>query len=236
VLRIGLNNWSLRLWSAVEVFGDFAEGKHFSRRLVSVKPDWMQLASHGHKRFPQRLAFILNNRIRRFLSPPEQLILQLGVQPNDVVVDFGCGPGFFTIPLARRAAKTIGVDVSPRMLETASSNAQKNGVRVEFVMSDGSEIKVEDRSVDLVLLVHVYHEIEDKQKALGEFSRILRENGRLTIVERVRGGIFSGRFGPPIMSEEQIGRDMELGGFTLNRTIPYGNDSIFVARKLAKMH
>lgn len=201
-----------------------------------MKLDWTRLASHGHRRFPERLAFILNNRFRRFLSPPEQLISQLGVQPNDVVLDFGCGPGFFTIPLARRAARTIGVDVSPRMLEKASSNAQKNDVRVEFVTSDGSKIKVEDRCVDLVLLVHVYHEIEDKQKTLGEFSRILRENGRLMIVERVRGGIFSGRFGPPIMSEEQIGRDMELGEFTLNRTIPHGNDSIFVARRLTKMH
>ena len=196
----------------------------------------MRLASHGHKRFPERLAFILNNGMRRFLNPPEQLISQLGVQPNDVVMDFGCGPGFFTIPLARRAARTIGVDVSPRMLEKASSNAQKNGARIEFVMSDGSRIKVEDRSVDLVLLVHVYHEIEDKQKALGEFSRILRENGRLTIVERVRGGLFSGRFGPPIMTEEQIGRDVELGGFTLNRKIPHGNDIIFVFRRLTKTH
>lgn len=152
-------------------------------------------------------------------------------------MDFGCGPGFFTIPLARVAAKTIGVDVSPKMLEKASSNAQKNGVTVEFVRSDGSEIKVEDRSVDLILLVHVYHEIEAKEKTLREFSRILRELGRLAIVERVRGGNeFSRRFGPPIMTEEQVFRDIRLGGFTVNRTIPYGNDSIFIAQKSAKAY
>lgn len=193
------------------------------------------MASHSHKRFPEKFAFVLNNRIRRFLNPPDRLISKLEIQPDDVVMDFGCGPGFFTIPLARMAAKTIGVDVSPRMLEKAFSNAQKNGVRIEPVLSDGSEIKVEDKSVDLILLIHVYHEIEDKQKTLREFSRILRESGRLAIVEKIRGGnIFSRRFGPPIMTEEQVVRDIRLGGFTVNRRIPYGNDSIFVAQKSAK--
>lgn len=193
--------------------------------------------AHSHKTFPAKFAFILNNRIRRFLNPPDRLISKLEIQPNEIVMDFGCGPGFFTIPLARVAAKTIGVDVSPRMLEKASSNAQKKGVRVEFVRSDGSEIKLKDRSVDLILLVHVYHEIEAKEKTLREFSRILRESGRLAIVERVRSGNeFFHRFGPPIMTEEQVFRDIRLGGFTVNRTIPYGNDSIFVAQKSPKAY
>ena len=72
----------------------------------------MAARQYAHKRFPERLAFTLNNPIRRRLSPPSQLILKLNIGPSDVIVDFGCGPEFFLIPLARIAGKAIGIDVS----------------------------------------------------------------------------------------------------------------------------
>jgi len=149
-----------------------------------------------------------------------------------VIVDFGCGPGFFTIPLARVAAKTIAVDVSSRMLEKAASHAKKSGVTVEFLRSDGTEVKLEDESVDVILLAHVFHEIDHKPRVLSEFRRIMRPSGRLMIVERTRGSrLLSGRLGPPVIDQTEVVREIEQVGFTLAQTIAYGSHSIMVGRK-----
>ena len=186
---------------------------------------------HSHKRFPEKLAFILNNRIRRFLEPPDQLILKLDLRATDVVVDFGCGPGFYTIPISKIVARTIAVDISPRMLEKTDSNARKNGVTVDLLVTDGTEIKLEDQSADLIFLNHVFHEVVDKRKVLSEFLRILKRSGRLAIVERTRGGLLSGRVGPPTVDQVKVVQDLERAGFSIIQTITYGNDSIIVGKQ-----
>jgi ubiquinone/menaquinone biosynthesis C-methylase UbiE len=187
---------------------------------------------HGHKRFPERLAFTLNNRVRRSLEPPDRLISKLCLRAGDVVVDFGCGTGFYTIPIAKVVARTIAVDISPRMLERTDSHARKSGVTVELLRSDGVEIKLGDESVDLIFLNHVFHEVVDKQRVLNEFLRILKPSGRLAIVEKTRGGLFSGKLGPPIIDQTEVIQDLERAGFSLDETISYGNDSTIVGKKL----
>lgn len=192
------------------------------------------MSLNRHRSFPERLAFTLNNRIRGLLSPPEQLISKLDVGPEDVVVDFGCGPGFFTVPLAKVAGKVIGIDVSPQMLEKAASHARTKRVTAEFLRSDGSEIRLGDASVDTILLNHVYHEVEDRLRVLSEFLRIMKPSGRLAIVERTRGSsILSGKLGPPIISEAEVIRELERAGFTFVRRIPHAKDTIIVASKMA---
>jgi ubiquinone/menaquinone biosynthesis C-methylase UbiE len=187
---------------------------------------------HEHKHIPEIFAFTLNNRIRRRLQPPEQLISKLGIRPSDVVLDFGCGPGFFTVPLARVAARVVAVDVSPEMLEKAASYAKSEGVVVEFLRSDGIKIKLENESVDVVFLNHVFHEIDDGQKALSEFLRTMKPSGRLIIVERSRGSrLLGGKLGPPIINPTEVVREIERAGFIHARTIAHGNDSIIVGQK-----
>ena len=184
-----------------------------------------------HKRFPEGLAFTLNNPIRRFLEPPDQLIAKLGLKASDVVMDFGCGPGFYTISIARTVTKTIAVDVSSRMLERTASKAKKNNVTVDLLMTDGTAVNLGDGIVDLILLHHVFHEIPDRPKALGEFLRIMKRSGRLAIVERIRGGLFAWIPGPPIIDQTEVARELVRAGFTLVPAIAHGNDSIIFGKK-----
>ena len=149
-----------------------------------------------------------------------------------MVIDFGCGSGFFTVPLAKVAAKTIAVDVSPRMLEKAASNAKKCGVTVELLRSDGTEIRLADESVDLVFMHHVFHEVESKSRVLSEFLRIMKSTGRLVIVERTRGNrLLGGKLGPPIIDQMEVVQDMERAGFRFVQTIAYGKDSVIIGQK-----
>jgi precorrin-6B methylase 2 len=57
---------------------------------------------------------------------------RLGVRVDDVVIDFGCGPGFYTIPLAGLAGRVIAIDSQTGMLEKASKYAAKKGF--EFIV------------------------------------------------------------------------------------------------------
>lgn len=118
------------------------------------------------------------------------------------------------------------------MLEKTASNARKNGVTVELVRSDGTDIKLADESVDVVFLHHVFHEIEYKPRVLREFLRIIKPSGRLTIIERTRGGrLFGGKLGPPIIDQTEVTQEIQQAGFTLAQTIKDGNDSIIVGQK-----
>jgi ubiquinone/menaquinone biosynthesis C-methylase UbiE len=166
------------------------------------------------------------------LYPPTRLIAKLNIEPNSVVLDFGCGPGFFLIPLAKVTANTIGVDVSPPMLKRAEAYAKKSGVTVQLLQSDGTNIGLPDSSVDLVALIHVFHEVENKSSVLREFSRILKASGRLAIVERtVPGGTVPLRFGPPVVNEAAINEQLRQSAFVLGQSIPDGRDTIFIAKK-----
>lgn len=186
---------------------------------------------HVHKRYPERLAFTLNNRFRRFLEPPEQLISKLGLKATDVVVDFGCGPGFYTIPIAKCVTRTIAVDVSSHMLEKTISNAKRDHMTVEALVSDGTAIELDDGIVDLIFLSHVFHEVANRSKVLSEFLRIMKRSGRLAIVEKTRGGPLAWASGPPIIDQNELIRELEQAGFRFTQTIPYGNNSIVIGKK-----
>jgi ubiquinone/menaquinone biosynthesis C-methylase UbiE len=161
-----------------------------------------------------------------------RLISRLGVGDKDIVIDFGCGPGFYTIPLARMTARTIGIDISTKMLERAGHNSKKDGVRVELIQSDGISIDLQDESVNLILMVHVFHEIGDKEKVLREFSRLLKPSGRLAIVERTRAaGHLSRRFGPPVMDHGVIVHAITQAGFTVIEVMQIGEDSVVIVSR-----
>ena len=97
-----------------------------------------------HHRFPHKFAFLLNNSLRRHLNPPNRLISKLHIDPDDVVIDFGCGPGFYTIPLTKFAGRVIGVDVSQEMLDKVAANAKKHNVKIDLIKSDGTRINLEN--------------------------------------------------------------------------------------------
>ena len=68
---------------------------------------------------PSWLAFVLNNPLRKLLQNPEKILKGL-VQEGQTAVDLGCGPGFFTLPLARmvgESGRVIAVDLQSKMLD-----------------------------------------------------------------------------------------------------------------------
>jgi ubiquinone/menaquinone biosynthesis C-methylase UbiE len=174
-------------------------------------------------------AFFLDNPIRRWLQPPSEIINKLPINPNDVVMDFGSGPGFFTTELAKKAKTVIAVDLSSEMLSKAQKKAEKNKIKnIQFLQSNGKRLQLEPESVDLILLVTVYHEVNEHEAVLAEFSRVLKTKGKLAVVEVIHKGFFPSA---PLQNPDVLQAEIESGNFILDKLIPYKNYGIFLFTK-----
>jgi ubiquinone/menaquinone biosynthesis C-methylase UbiE len=153
------------------------------------------------------------------LQPPSELVKKLAITPEDTVLDFGCGPGYYLPKIAKRAKAVIAVDISPEMLVKAQAKVTKAKAKnVQFLQTDGKSVQVPDGSVDKMLLVTVYHEIGENEAALKEFHRILKADGKLVVVEIIKKGRLPGG---PIQNPDALKTEIEAGGFKLELMQPY---------------
>jgi ubiquinone/menaquinone biosynthesis C-methylase UbiE len=154
----------------------------------------------------------LNNPLRRlFDRSPSKVVKLLGILKDWSVMDFGCGPGFYTIPFAKAAGKAVAVDLQPEMLAKTADYAKKARVDVTTVQSDGTHIPLPGDDFDLIFLSLVYHELPDKAAVLQELRRLIRPGGRIAIREKIAKAFFP--IGPPISPVNEIESDLKTAGF-----------------------
>ena len=175
--------------------------------------------SHKGHAFPASQAWMLDNWIRRMLQPPSELVKKLSIKPDDTVLDFGCGPGYYLPELAKRAKAVVAVDISPEMLVKAQAKVTRAKAKnVQFLKTDGKSVQLPDGSVDKILLVTVYHEIGENEAALKDFDRILKADGKLVVVEIIKKGLLPGG---PIQNPDALKAEIEACGFRFDQMVPY---------------
>ena len=94
-----------------------------------------------------------------------------------IVLDLGCGGGFMSEALARRGARVIGVDPSEGAIRTARDHAEREGLKIDYVVGCGESIPVADHAVDIVICVDVLEHVEDLDRVLDEIRRVLVPGG-----------------------------------------------------------
>jgi ubiquinone/menaquinone biosynthesis C-methylase UbiE len=148
----------------------------------------------GH-RFPAGEKGRLTDEERRRRQSADDIIGRMDLSLEDVAADLGCGPGYITIPLARKVAKVMAVDVQQEMLD-ALMEAAPEEVRRRVVPALGElpHIPLANRSVDRAVLVNVIHEVDDLPLLEMELRRVLVPQGRLSVVDFPRRET---AFGPP---------------------------------------
>ncbi|HEY3602581.1 MAG TPA: class I SAM-dependent methyltransferase [Chthoniobacterales bacterium] len=113
----------------------------------------------------------------------EFLLKNVGIDPNDVVLEIGCGIGRVGKCLAPRCRRWIGADVSPRMLAFAAERLREFP-NVEFVELSGNDLRpIADNSIDLVYCTVVFMHLEswDRYAYVEEAFRVLRPGGKLYV-------------------------------------------------------
>ena len=93
------------------------------------------------------------------------------------VLDVGCGPGFFSVLLARLGYEVTAVDYTENMLAEARKNAAHYGVDIDFRRMDAQNLDFEDGIFDLVISRNVLWNLEQPEQAYREWLRVLKPNG-----------------------------------------------------------
>ncbi len=153
----------------------------------------------AHKFDPNRMGSLTSER-RYQAVQPLQLLQRAGLQPGDVVLDLGCGAGFFTLPAAQLVGpqgRVVAVDVQPEMVaatQAAVQRAHLSNVEVRLAPSD-YELPTPMTAADWVILAYILHEVSDPQQLLWVVQQTLRPHGRLLIIE---WPLEKGPHGPPL--------------------------------------
>jgi ubiquinone/menaquinone biosynthesis C-methylase UbiE len=118
-------------------------------------------------------------------SDVETALVQLvDGQKFDAHLDVGTGTGRILELLSGRAARSLGVDLSPEMLAIARARLTQAGLtRAQVRLADLFELPAEDASFDLVTLHQVLHYLDDPARAVTEAARVLRPGGTLLIAD-----------------------------------------------------
>jgi predicted methyltransferase len=154
---------------------------------------------------------------------PQQVIDALGIRKGQTVADLGAGSGYFSFRMAPKVGtegKVLAVDIQEEMLNVVRQRAQREGIKnVVAMRSTTSDAKLPSASVDLLLMVDVYHELEYPYEVMQSVVRALKPGGRVALVEYRKED-------PEVqikevhkMSERQIIKEMAAVGLQHTQTI-----------------
>ena len=118
---------------------------------------------------------------RAFHGARVRLIERAAEAAGRTVLDVGCGTGCVALPLAKRAARVVGVDLSAEHVATLRDYALEAGLSVEAVVGSGADLPFDDDSFDVVLLASVVHLMPEPGPLLREAERVCRRDGRLVV-------------------------------------------------------
>jgi ubiquinone/menaquinone biosynthesis C-methylase UbiE len=137
---------------------------------------------------PASRAGWLSTSLRRLITDPSRLVDGL-VRQGDTVADIGCGPGFFTLPMAKAvgdAGEVLAVDVQPEMLDKVRERASRrrllDRICLRVCSADGLGLD-QGGALDFALAFWMVHEVPDRARLFREVHGALRPGGHFLVSE-----------------------------------------------------
>jgi len=151
-------------------------------------------------------------------SHASEVLAEVGVREGQVVLDFGCGSGTYTIPAAKLVGKdgrVYALDIDKEALDRIEERAKREELRniVRIDAFGEGDVPLRDEAIDLMLLIDVLQEIDDKEALFHEACRILKSDGIVSVY-------------PMHIAEEEVIRLATRRGFILVKR--GANDRILV--------
>ncbi|MFY9559537.1 MAG: class I SAM-dependent methyltransferase [Terriglobales bacterium] len=133
-----------------------------------------------------------NAQIARYLDPPESSPFPLeyafhllGDVRGKTVLDLGCGSGESVIPLIRRGANVIAMDISPELIALARTRLDSTGMKAVLQVGSAYETGLGDGSIDVIFCMSLIHHL-DIAKVRNEMLRVLAPHGYIVLKEPIR--------------------------------------------------
>jgi len=103
------------------------------------------------------------------------------IDKEGLVIDASCATGDITIGLKKKGIKVIGINISKEEIMAAREKAEKEGIKIDFVIGDLTSAPFKDSTFTQIISLDTLEHITDDNKVFQEFARQLKVSGRLII-------------------------------------------------------
>ncbi len=115
-----------------------------------------------------------------------QALKNMNLKPDEVIADIGAGSGYYSFRMAKSVpqGQVLAVDLQPEMLDIMRQKIKKNKVKnVELIQGQEMNPNLAKHSVDMVLMVDVYHELSYPKEMMQQIVTALKPGGRFILLE-----------------------------------------------------
>jgi ubiquinone/menaquinone biosynthesis C-methylase UbiE len=222
---------------------------HKRASLIVAAAGWLLLSTVADTQAPgvhpvsgRRYAGVMSWQGAQWLDRPERVQEEqpdraldvLKLTPGSTVADVGAGSGYMTAKMARRVGptgKVYGVDIQPEMITFLRQRiSQERLTNIEPILGLPDDPRLPPSSVDLILMVDVYHECQEPQRMLRKMREALKPGGRLVLLEYRKEDPSIPIRPEHKMSVAEAKLELEAEGFTLsdvNESLPWQHILIF---------
>ena len=146
--------------------GKIYQGREISKVMGHLGASWLERSSRANEESPNLAVDLLD------------------LKKDMIIADFGAGTGYFTSKLARKCSIVYAVDIQQKMLDlNAKQMRNKNINNVKFILGFTDRTGLPKNSLDLVILVDVYHELENPLEIMNDIKSSLNQTGKVALIE-----------------------------------------------------
>ncbi len=163
---------------------------------------------------PVELANSLDNKIRGWFQNPQKILAPY-IKEGMKVLDVGCGPGFFSIEIAKMVGvkgKVFAVDMQEGMLQKVKNKIYGSPLEeiITLIKCEQDKINVKEK-VDFILAFYMVHEVPGKENFFRTLKELLETNGKILIVEPKFFHVSKTEFDITISKAEKAGLQAATG-------------------------
>ena len=133
----------------------------------------------------EQWAHVLDDPKRDAWQKPHEVIQALALKPDAVIADIGSGTGYFAVRFANMVPKgrVYGVDIEPDMVKYLAERAKREKRENVVALAGAPDDPRLPERADLILMVDVFHHIENRERYLRKLSGYLKPGGRVAIID-----------------------------------------------------
>jgi len=192
-------------------------------------------ATHQHSfGGAEQWAHVFDDPKRDEWQKPHEVIQALALKPDAVVADIGSGTGYFAVRFANMVprGRVYGVDIEPDMVKYLGERARRDKLDNVVAIAGAPDDPRLPEKADLILMVDVFHHIDDRERYFRKLRASLKPGGRIAIIDFR----LDSPDGPPRaarISPDRVVAELKGAGYTLAKEHSFLPNQYFLVFRLS---